>query len=63
VTQVRPEVEYSVVFNDLYMFSRCDGILLGRTHDRGNWSLDVDNAVRDQVVAKHKQLFDSMRGC
>jgi hypothetical protein len=52
-----------VVFNDLYMFSRCDGILLGRTHDRGNWSLDVDNAVRDQVVAKHKQLFDSMRGC
>jgi len=45
------------------MFSRRDGIVLGGTHDKGNWSLDVDNQVRDQMIAKHKEFFDSMRVC
>ena len=60
----QPEVEYSVVYGSgLYMFSRHDGILLGGTHDEGNWSLDVDTQVRDQIVAQHKQFFESMKGC
>ena|SRR5579862_315204 len=59
----QPEVEYSVVPGSLYMFSRRDGIVLGGTHDEGVWSLDVDNQVRDQIVAKHKEFFDSMRAC
>jgi glycine/D-amino acid oxidase-like deaminating enzyme len=60
----QPEVEYSVVYgNGLYMFSRHDGVLLGGTHDEGNWSLDVDAQVRDQIVAKQKEFFDSMKGC
>ena len=45
------------------MFSRHDGIVLGGTHDEGNWSLDVDNQVRDRIIARHKQFFDSMRAC
>lgn len=57
------EIEYSVVPGHLYMFSRQDGILLGGTHDEGNWSLDVDNQVRDQIVAQHKEFFESMRAC
>jgi glycine/D-amino acid oxidase-like deaminating enzyme len=59
----QPEVEYSVVPENLYMFSRHDGIVLGGTHDEGSWSLDVDNQVRDQIIAKHKEFFDSMRAC
>ncbi len=60
----QPEVEYSVVYDGgLYMFSRHDGILLGGTHDEGDWSLNVDDQVRDQIVAKHKEFFDSMRAC
>lgn len=59
----QPEVEYSVIPGGLYMFSRHDGILLGGTHDEGNWSLDVDNQVRDQIIAKQKEFFDSMRAC
>ncbi len=60
----QPEVEYSVVYGGgLYMFSRHDGVLLGGTHDEGNWSLDVDNQVRDQIVAKQKEFFDGMRPC
>ena len=60
----QPEVEYSVVYGGgLYMFSRQDGILLGGTHDEGNWSLDVDIQVRDEIVARHKEFFDSMKSC
>ncbi|MFZ0687553.1 MAG: FAD-dependent oxidoreductase [Terriglobales bacterium] len=59
----QPEVAYSAVFGGLYMFSRHDGIVLGGTHDEGDWSLDVDNQMRDQIVAKHKQFFDSMCAC
>jgi D-amino-acid oxidase len=59
----QPEVEYSAVPGGLYMFSRHDGIVLGGTHDEGVWSLDVDTQVRDQIVAKHKEFFDSMRAC
>ena len=59
----QPEIEYSVIPGDLYMFSRHDGIVLGGTHDEGVWSLDVDNQVRDQIVAKHKEFFGSMRAC
>lgn len=59
----QPEIEYSVVPGNLYMFSRQDGIVLGGTHDEGVWSLDVDTTVRDQIVAKHKEFFGSMRGC
>ena len=60
----QPEIEYSVVYGaGLYMFSRNDGILLGGTHDEGDWSLNVDNQVRDQIVAQHKTFFDSMHAC
>ena len=60
----QPEVEYSVVYGGgLYMFSRHDGILLGGTHDEGDWSLDVNSQVRDQIVGQHKQFFDSMKRC
>jgi hypothetical protein len=60
----QPEVEYSVIYGTgLYMFSRQDGILLGGTHDEGNWSLDVDLQVRDQIVKQHEQFFRDMRGC
>ncbi len=59
----QPEVEYSVVPGDTYMFSRRDGILLGGTHERGNWSLDIDTAIRDHILAQHKQFFDNMKSC
>ena len=59
----QPEVQYSVVPGDLYMFSRRDGVLLGGTHDEGVWSLDVDTKVRDQILAGHAKFFRDMKGC
>ena len=57
----QPEVDYIVITEGLYMFPRRDGVLLGGTFEHGNWSLDVDDAVRQRIVAGHRALFEGMR--
>lgn len=59
----QPEVTYAAMFEDAYMFSRHDGILLGGTHEEGNWSLEVDQATVKEKLAKHAELFNSMKAC
>ncbi|QNI36170.1 FAD-dependent oxidoreductase [Edaphobacter sp. 4G125] len=59
----QPEVTYAAMFEDAYMFSRHDGILLGGTHEEGNWSLEVDQATVKAKLAKHAELFNSMKAC
>jgi hypothetical protein len=44
------------------MFSRRDGVLLGGTHEEGNWSLTVDEATVTAKLAKQAELFGGMRG-
>ena len=57
----QPEVDYITIRGGLYMFPRRDGILLGGTFDHGVWSLDVDEAVRQRMVAGHRTFFEGMR--
>lgn len=57
----QPEVDYITIRGGLYMFPRRDGILLGGTFDHGDWSLDVDEAVRQRMVAGHRTFFEAMR--
>jgi glycine/D-amino acid oxidase-like deaminating enzyme len=59
----QPEVTYATSFEDTYMFSRRDGVLLGGTHEDGNWSLEVDQETVRAKLAKHAKLFDSMKPC
>lgn len=59
----QPEVTYATVFEDTYMFSRRDGVLLGGTHEEGNWSLDVDPETVTQKLAAQSELFGHMRSC
>jgi glycine/D-amino acid oxidase-like deaminating enzyme len=59
----QPEVTYATLFEDTYMFSRRDGVLLGGTHEEGNWSLAVDEATVKAKLAAHAELFGSMKGC
>jgi glycine/D-amino acid oxidase-like deaminating enzyme len=59
----QPEVTYAALFEDIYMFSRRDGILLGGTHQAGNWSLEVDQATVKEKLAAHAELFRSMKSC
>jgi D-amino-acid oxidase len=59
----QPEIDYiTLADGGLYMFPRGDGILLGGTFDRGEWSLDVDEAARKRVVEGHMEFFRRMRG-
>jgi hypothetical protein len=43
------------------MMPRSDGIILGGTSLRDNWSLDVEENERKRVVDLHTELFHSMR--
>jgi glycine/D-amino acid oxidase-like deaminating enzyme len=45
----------------LHMMPRSDGIILGGTSIRDNWSLDVEEDQRKRVVDLHIELFNSMR--
>ena len=56
----QPEVDYAVVSGGLYMFPRRDGILLGGTHQRGNWSLEPDPVAEQKILAEHTRLFASL---
>jgi glycine/D-amino acid oxidase-like deaminating enzyme len=59
----QPEVTYATAWQDTYMFSRHDGVVLGGTHEEDNWSLEVDEATVTDKLAKQAALFNSMRDC
>jgi D-amino-acid oxidase len=59
----QPEIEYMTIGpDDIYMFPRRDGILLGGSHERGNASLAVDPATTERVLRENGALFGSMHG-
>ncbi len=57
----QPEVNYIVISDNLYMFPRRDGILLGGTFQHGDWNLEPDEPTRTRIVAGHRALFEGMR--
>jgi D-amino-acid oxidase len=58
------EVNYMVLMeDDLYMFPRSDGILLGGTFEEGEWSLSVNEAAKARILNGHEQFFSSFRRC
>lgn len=58
----QPEVDYLVLGNGLYMFPRTDGILLGGTFERDEWSLEVNREAEERILAGHERIFGAMRG-
>jgi D-amino-acid oxidase len=58
----QPEVEYATLGpGDLYMFPRRDGVLLGGTHEAGNWDVEPDREAEARIVAAHGEIFRGMR--
>jgi len=59
----QPEIDYGVLStgSDLYMFPRRDGIILGGSHQSGEWSLQPDEAEADRIFKGHQQFFAAMR--
>src|SRR5262249_35870033 len=52
----QPEVNYIVLAGDFYMFPRQDGIVLGGTHVRGDWSLQPDPVAKSRILAGHARV-------
>lgn len=57
ILEPQPEVDYTYLTGQLYMFPRDDGIVLGGTFERGNWSTSVDLLAQARIIAAHKALF------
>jgi D-amino-acid oxidase len=52
----QPEVDYAILYGDLYSFARRDGLLLGGTHQEGESSLEPDLAAKSRILAGHGRL-------
>jgi D-amino-acid oxidase len=46
----------------VHMMPRSDGIILGGTSIRDNWSMDIEEKDRQRVVEAHIELFAAMKG-
>lgn len=57
----QPEVDYAVATDDLYMFPRTDGIILGGTHERGVETREPDSAAERRILEGHTAIFGAMR--
>jgi D-amino-acid oxidase len=59
----QPDIDYAVksMTEDLYMFPRTGGIVLGGSHERGEWSLDSNPGQSARILDRHAHLFDRMR--
>lgn len=56
----QPEVDYNLIAREGYMFGRRDGIVLGGTFDRGEWSLEPDPAAIARILEGHRGIFSAM---
>jgi glycine/D-amino acid oxidase-like deaminating enzyme len=54
----QPEVDYMTLGpGDIYMFPRQDGILLGGTHEEGDWNTEPDSATVDRVLRENAAVL------
>lgn len=57
----QPEIDYVAYRHDLYMIPRRDGILLGGTYERGNWTLEPDQGEKRRILEGHRKIFSQFR--
>jgi D-amino-acid oxidase len=57
ILEPQPDVNYCYLTGLTYMFPRNDGIVLGGTFDRGDWSTEPDMATQARILAQHEAIF------
>jgi D-amino-acid oxidase len=57
----QPEVDYILLAGGGYMFPRSDGIILGGTHQRGEWSPEVEPLMIERILEVNRATFAAMR--
>ena len=55
----QPEVNYNLLAEGIYMFPRADGILLGGTYEKGEWSLAPNTEAKTRILAEHQRVFSA----
>jgi|SRR5688572_1900416 D-amino-acid oxidase len=63
ILEPQPGVDYAVksTTEDLYMFSRRDGVVLGGSHQRGEWTLAPDPDEAARILRSQREFFARMR--
>ena len=61
ILPAQDDVDYVALAPDIYMFPRADGILLGGTFQRGDWTTTPDRAAEAEVLAKHQAFYRRLR--
>jgi glycine/D-amino acid oxidase-like deaminating enzyme len=56
----QPEVTYNILGGGGYMFPRRDGVVLGGTFDRGDWTLTPEPEAVARILSRHAALFGAM---
>ena len=56
----QPEIDYGYI-GPGHMFPRSDGIFLGGTFDRGDYSLDVNRDQGDGILNTHIEIMKGLK--
>ncbi len=60
VLKPEEDINYLMIKNGIYMFPRQDGVLLGGTFDKNEWSLEPDPAATARILQRHAAFFRDM---
>ena len=63
ILEPQPGIDYAVksTTEDLYMFPRRDGVVLGGSHQRGDWTLEPDPRETSRILDGHEGSFAGRR--
>lgn len=56
----QPGINYLSIYRGIYMFPRADGVLLGGTFERNEWSLVPNAAESARILGAHQAFFRAM---
>ena len=56
----QPEIDYVFISGRTLTMPRKDGVLLGGTHERGEWSLEPNPVEAQRVMNGHIEFFERM---
>jgi len=60
VLKPQDDLHYLMISDGIYMFPRTDGVLLGGTFERNEWSLVPDAAETRRILQSHRTFFRNM---
>lgn len=61
VLKPQTDINYLMINGGIYMFPRDDGVLLGGTFERNNFSLDEDPVATRSILERHASFFRNMQ--